>query len=40
MEVTDERNLILLRLNSLADAAFWLYLRGAGDFAGGKQLVV
>jgi hypothetical protein len=24
---------------SLADAAFWLYLRGAGDFAGGKQLV-
>jgi hypothetical protein len=25
---------------SLADAAFWLYLRGAADFAGGKQLVV
>jgi hypothetical protein len=25
---------------SLADAAFWLYLRGAVDFAGGKQLVV
>jgi hypothetical protein len=25
---------------SLADAAFWLYLRGAGDFAGGRQLVV
>jgi len=25
---------------SLADAAFWLYLRGATDFAGGKQLVV
>ena len=24
---------------TLADAAFWLYLRGAGDFAGGKQLV-
>lgn len=24
---------------SLADAAFWLYLRGATDFAGGKQLV-
>jgi len=24
---------------SLADAAFWLYLRGAGDFAGGRQLV-
>lgn len=25
---------------SLADAAFWLYLRGAADFAGGRQLVV
>ena len=25
---------------SLADAAFWIYLRGAGDFAGGRQLVV
>jgi hypothetical protein len=25
--------------HSLADAAFWLYLRGAGDFAGGRQLV-
>ena len=25
---------------SLADAAFWLYLRGAKDFAGGRQLVV
>jgi hypothetical protein len=25
---------------SLADAAFWLYLRGATDFAGGKQLPV
>jgi hypothetical protein len=24
---------------ALADAAFWLYLRGATDFAGGKQLV-
>ena len=24
---------------SLADAGFWLYLRGAGDFAGGRQLV-
>ncbi len=23
---------------SLADAAFWLYLRGARDFAGGRQL--
>jgi hypothetical protein len=25
---------------SLADAAFWLYLRGAIDFAGGRQLAV
>lgn len=25
---------------TLADAAFWLYLRGATDFAGGRQLVV
>ncbi len=25
---------------SLADAAFFLYLRGATDFAGGRQLVV
>jgi len=25
---------------SLADAAFWLYLRSAGDFAGGRQLLV
>ena len=25
---------------SLANAAFWLYLRGAGDFAGGRQLLV
>jgi hypothetical protein len=24
---------------SLADAAFWIYLRGATDFAGGRQLV-
>jgi len=24
----------------LADAAFWLYLRGAADFAGGRQLPV
>ena len=24
---------------SLADAAFWAYLRGATDFAGGRQLV-
>jgi len=23
---------------TLADAAFWSYLRGAGDFAGGKSL--
>ncbi|MGH2938134.1 MAG: hypothetical protein ACRDPE_08440 [Solirubrobacterales bacterium] len=22
----------------LADAAFWIYLRGAGDFAGGRSL--
>lgn len=25
---------------SLADAAFWLYLRKATDFAGGRQLIV
>jgi len=25
---------------SLADAAFWLYLRGATDYAGGRQLLV
>lgn len=25
--------------SALADAAFWLYLRGATDFAGGRQLV-
>ncbi len=25
---------------SLGDAAFWLYLRGARDFAGGRQLTV
>ena len=25
---------------ALADAAFWLYLRGATDFAGGRQLPV
>ncbi len=25
---------------SLADAAFYLYLRGATDFAGGRQLIV
>jgi hypothetical protein len=25
---------------TLADAAFWLYLRGATDFAGGRQLSV
>lgn len=25
---------------TVADAAFWLYLRGAVDFAGGRQLVV
>jgi hypothetical protein len=26
--------------HALADAAFWLYLRGAIDFAGGRQLPV
>lgn len=25
---------------SLADAAFWMYLRGATDFAGGRQLAL
>jgi hypothetical protein len=25
---------------ALADAAFWLYLRGASDFAGGRRLLV
>lgn len=25
---------------ALADAAFWMYLRGATDFAGGRQLPV
>jgi hypothetical protein len=25
---------------SLADAAFWLYLRGAMDYAGGRQVVL
>jgi hypothetical protein len=25
---------------SLVDAAFWLYLRRAADFAGGRQLIV
>jgi hypothetical protein len=25
---------------SLGDAAFWLYLRGATDFAGGRKLEV
>lgn len=24
----------------IADAAFWLYLRGATDFAGGRQLAI
>ncbi len=28
------------RSQSLADAAFWAHLRGAGDFAGGRQLLV
>jgi hypothetical protein len=27
------------RGQALADAAFWAYLRGATDFAGGRQLV-
>ncbi len=27
------------RAQALADAAFWAYLRGATDFAGGRQLV-
>jgi hypothetical protein len=27
-----------LEPQQLADAAFWLYLRGASDFAGGRQL--
>jgi hypothetical protein len=25
---------------ALTDAAFWLYLRGASDFAGGRQVVL
>ena len=25
---------------TLADAAFWLYLRGASDYAGGRQLAL
>ncbi len=29
-----------LEPQQLADAAFWLYLRGASDFAGGRQLAV
>ncbi|MGD9737434.1 MAG: hypothetical protein AB7V58_17760 [Solirubrobacterales bacterium] len=28
------------RAQALADAAFWVYLRGATDFAGGRQLIV
>ena len=28
------------RAQALADAAFWAYLRGATDFAGGRQLPV
>lgn len=27
------------RAQTLADAAFWRYLRGATDFAGGRQMV-
>ena len=30
----------LIDTASLSDAAFWLYLRGASDFAGGRQLAV
>lgn len=29
-----------LDCQALADAAFWLYLRGASDFAAGRRLVV
>lgn len=28
------------RAQALADAAFWAYLRGATNFAGGRQLIV
>jgi hypothetical protein len=28
------------RAQEIADAAFWAYLRGAGNFAGGRQLMV
>jgi hypothetical protein len=28
------------RSQEIADAAFWAYLRGAGDFAGGRKLIV
>ncbi len=28
------------RAQTLADAAFWAYLRGATDFAGGRQLAI
>lgn len=28
------------RAQALADAAFWAYLRGATDFAGGRQLAI
>jgi hypothetical protein len=28
-----------LEPQALADAAFWLYLRRAGDFAGGRELI-
>jgi hypothetical protein len=29
-----------LDAQALADAAFWLYLRGASDFSGGRQLAL
>jgi hypothetical protein len=37
---TDAASDLTADAQSLADAAFWLYLRGATDFAGGRQLVV
>lgn len=37
---TDTAPQLASEAQSLADAAFWLYLRGATDFAGGRQLLV
>lgn len=31
---------LLPRAQELADAAFWIHLRGAVDFAGGRRLIV